>query len=327
MVNMNRLAQRIHRFREDVGTRKSAYLAEYLIFEMLATPGGSEQFRLRCVHDSTTGTALATMRRCATYLVVSSYSRVATVETTFGIVQGDSAKESLDAAESLMQVVLDECRTGEPKPSLACRDSRMSDTMQCRFGILPRRHARVEGSGPPIHRWEVNSKRPTEGRELFGHGLAHELRRRYQPWKTHLHLTERDMKKSLPVTLKHVWRPVDSEVRGTRLSHADGLVSLLRRVTTIPEDLWSTLVLPDDLDDTYRAYDEQHKRSYVPAPTDLALHDFILVDSLYHQFVGAPHIDVTSGADEDRRLVHLPAFLWSGEDCETSTILNARPKA
>ena len=315
---MDRLLSRLERFRESVETRENLYAMHHLVFELRRD--GREHI-MRVVHDTTSDMSLARMKQCRTYVVASCGRRFEGIETRMCVVHGKASTMDFGEADALLRRLLNNAR---PEPTLDCTDPRIGKSNPCTFGIQPTRLRRASGSGPPVYRWKKVFERPPRGREIVSKSLFTELKKQDSIMWTEVALSEHVMKQAIPVSLKNQWRPVRNKPPGTPIAHCDALVSLLRSNTAIMnEDVWNDCLLPEPVFDIHFAYDSVTKEYYIPAPVDLLLGDFVrLSDTVFYVYSGNPHMNEGGVPLEDRRFIYLPAFTWTGEDCDTGVFLS-----
>lgn len=316
---MDRLVPRIESFRRLVEEHSSAYAGQHLVFEIV--PDGKE-YILRVVHDSLGDVSLAKMRQCRTYIVMLCVKRFETVESRMCVVHGRMSRMSVDVADALLRKILNNAR---PAPTLDCRDKRLGKSTMCRFGIQPTVLKRPTNSGPNVYKWKKVLQRPPHGREIVNKALYTELKKRDSVLWTELSIDERVMKHALPVALKYRWRMVTVKPPGESITHCNTLLSLLRNDSVIRNlNIWAECLIPEPLFDTHYAHDSSTGEYYIPAPVDLTLGDYIQLDNgVFYIYFDNPHTNQGGQPLEDRRFYYVPAFTWSGEDCDTELMLSA----
>lgn len=316
---MDRLVPRIERFRRRVEEHSNAYAAQHLVFEIV--PDGNE-YILRVVYDSLSGESLATMRQCRTYIVVLCVKRFETIESRMCVVHGRMSPMNVDVADSLLRKII---HTARPAPTLDCRDRRLGRSNMCKFGILPTVLKRPTGSGPNVYKWKKVLQRPPHGREIVNRALYTELNKRDSVLWTELSIDERVMKHALPIALKYRWRTVTVRPPGDVIPHCNTLLSILRNVSVIRNlNIWKECLIPEPLFDTHYAHDPSTGEYYIPAPVDLTLGDYIQIDDgVFYIYFDNPHMNRGAEPLEDRRFYYIPAFTWSGDDCDTKLLLSA----
>lgn len=312
---------RVEEFRALVARTEAPYELHYLVLRVREESDGD--MMLTVVHDTTSAsTRTVTMKNCRTYLVVSGARTLLSgegVTSRFVVVHGKTSQVDLQAADRLLRLVLRRCQ-GEAVPTLNCRDRRMAKRYVCEFGVQAPVARPATRAAPLGYRWRKEDARPTEGRELVSKALYESIRRRASILRPELLLEERVMRRALPISLKHRWIPVHKVMDGTPLPRCDTLLAYLRSHNAIPnEEVWRTCLIEEPLFETHYARDRDVY--YIPAPADLEVGDYVRVDADYYVYAGGPH--ATDDAREDRRYLYVPAFSWSGEDCETGTLLAA----
>lgn len=323
-TTMDRLTTRLKTFQTFVTERGQFYTAYHLVFDALVDETGGE-YVLRIVHDTTRDLSVATMRQCRTYIVVSGAKKLREeAEVRVCVVHGKTSVVDAEPVDRLLRRILSTVR---PEPTLNCRDPRMGASSLCTFGIQPARLRRPADAGSPAYTWNKVLERPTTGgREIVSKGLFRELSKRDSPLWTQIKLEERVMKRGLPVSLKYRWRLVNNKPSGEPLKQCDTLMTFLRNTSVIQNnDIWNACLITPPLFETHYVFDHAEGKYYIPAPVDLAHGDFLelVPDKVYYVYSGDPHMNQGSVPLEDRRYVYLPAFTWSGRDCDTSSMLSA----
>ena len=90
--------------------------------------------------------------------------------------------------------------------------------------------------------------------------------------------------------------------------------------STFSNDVWDTFMV-DDVSERHCIMDENGVY-YIPAPTDLFIGDFIVVDGVKYEHTDDKqqfydiHIPL-----EDKRFIHLPVFTWRFHDCNVDTFM------